>query len=105
MCLTRSVRLAGLLIILVLNLAAHSQAPVSKDEAEKWREDLQYMAEQMPLRHKNLFHVMSREAFDAAVENLDDKIPHLCRAEIIVEMARIVAMVGDGHTNIAPTRD
>lgn len=74
-------------------------------EAEKWRADLRFMAEEMPRTHKNLFHTMTREQFDAAVKQLHDRIPQLARHQIIVELMRIVAMVGDGHTNIAPTRD
>lgn len=69
-------------------------------EAERWREDLRYMAQEMPKRHKNLFHTMSRQQFDEAVRKLDERIPVLERHQIIVEMARIVAMVGDGHTVI-----
>src|SRR6266404_2173669 len=78
---------------------------VNNAEAEKWRQDLFYMAEEMPKYHKNLFHAVTREQFAAAVGRLSEKIPSLARHQIIVEMARIVAMVGDGHTNIAPTRD
>jgi tetratricopeptide (TPR) repeat protein len=78
---------------------------VDKTEAEHWREDLRYMAEEMPKVHNNLFHAMTREQFDASVKRLNDRIPQLARHQIIIEMARIVAMVGDGHTNIAPTRD
>ena len=63
------------------------------------------MAEEMPKRHNNLFHTMTRERFEAAVKRLDERIPQLARHQIIVEMARIVAMVGDGHTALAPTRD
>ena len=63
------------------------------------------MAEEMPKRHKNLFHTMTPEQFKGAVSRLNERISSLPRHRIIVEMARIVAMVGDGHTNIAPTRD
>jgi tetratricopeptide (TPR) repeat protein len=70
-----------------------------------WREDLAVMAREMARRHRNLFHHLSRARFDSAVAALHDRIPALQRHEIIVEMARIVALVGDGHTNIAPTRD
>jgi len=105
MRLIKHVRIAGLLTIFVFNFSALSQGPVSKADAEKWRQDLVYMAQQMPLRHKNLFHSVSRDRFEAAVKNLYEMIPSLSRPEIIVEMARIVALVGDGHTNISPTRD
>jgi tetratricopeptide (TPR) repeat protein len=70
-----------------------------------WREDLAYMAREMARRHRNLYHTVSRERFNQAVAALDRRIPALERHEIIVELARIVALVGDGHTNIAPTRD
>ncbi|MCA1850295.1 MAG: S41 family peptidase, partial [Acidobacteria bacterium] len=80
-------------------------AALNKAEAERWREDLRHMAEEMPKRHNNLFHTMTREQFGAAIRRLDERIPRLARHQIIVEMARIAAMVGDGHTNIAPTRD
>lgn len=82
-----------------------SNSKIEKTEAEKWREDLLYMAKQMPEFHNNLFHKMTREQFDGAVKKLYDRIPTLARHQIIVEMERIVAMVGDGHTNIYPTRD
>jgi tetratricopeptide (TPR) repeat protein len=78
---------------------------VDKAEAEKWREDLRFMAEEMPKDHKNLFHAMTKEQFQGAVDRLYERIPSLARHQIIVEMARIVAMVGDGHTNLSPTRD
>jgi tetratricopeptide (TPR) repeat protein len=74
---------------------------ISAAEAEKWREDLRFMAEEMPRRHKNLFHAMTREQFDAAVKSLNERIPTLTRNQIIVELTRIVAMVKDGHTSIA----
>jgi hypothetical protein len=78
---------------------------LSAVEAEKWREDLRYMAEEMPKYHKNLFHTMTRGQFEGAVAALRERIPRLARHQVIVEMARLAALVGDGHTNVAPTRD
>ena len=75
------------------------------DEARAWREDLRFMAREMERTHKNLYHTISREQFASAVAALDERIPTLERHEVIVEMAKIVAAVGDGHTNIYPTRD
>ena len=75
------------------------------DEARAWREDLHSMAREMERTHKNLYHTTSREQFASAVDALDERIPDLERHEVIVEMAKIVAAAGDGHTNIYPTRD
>jgi hypothetical protein len=86
-------------------LLACATPAMSPDEAQAWRGDLRFMAAEMERTHKNLYHAVSREQFTAMVAALDVKIPSLQRAEVIVEMARIVAAVGDGHTNIYPTRD
>lgn len=78
---------------------------VSQADAERWREDLRHLAREMEARHKNLFHTTTREQFEAAVKRLHERIPTLARHQIIVELARLAASVGDGHTNVAPTRD
>src|SRR5262245_9702 len=83
-----------------LMLVAFIGAGLGHGEAENWRDDLRYMAQEMPKRHRNLFHTTTRERFDAAVRQLDGRIPRLERHQIIVEMARIVATVGDGHTAV-----
>ncbi|MFL5461167.1 MAG: tetratricopeptide repeat protein [Gemmatimonadales bacterium] len=81
------------------------QHALTPAQVAAWREDLAYMAREMARRHRNLYHTVSRERFDSAVAALNRRIPRLERHQIIVELARIVALVGDGHTNIAPTRD
>ena len=73
--------------------------------AEQWREDVRFMAMEMQRRHANLFHTVSREAFDAAVKDLIARIPDLERNQIVVGMMRIAAMVGDGHTRVDPRKD
>jgi hypothetical protein len=73
--------------------------------AAQWREDLRFMAREMERRHKNLYHHVSKTQFDAAVADLDARIPSLERNEIIVGMMRIAAMVGDGHTRVDPRKD
>jgi hypothetical protein len=80
-------------------------ATVTPEEARQWREDLHFAASEMEKIHKNLFHSVTREEFASMVNALDAKIPSLARHQIIVEMAKIAAAVGDGHTNLAPTRD
>jgi hypothetical protein len=82
-----------------------AERPSDSTFVRQWREDLAYLARELPRRHKNLFHAMRREQFDSALAALDRKLPTLARHQVIVELARIVARVGDGHTNLAPTRD
>src|SRR5215469_16738040 len=69
--------------------------------AEQWREDLAAFAEQAPKVHKNLFHAMTREQFETAVQHLKERVPTLSRNQIIVELVRIVAQIGDGHSYVS----
>lgn len=85
--------------------AAQQPAPIPVLTAEQWREDLRFMAAEMERRHINLYHSVSREAFQAAVAELDARIPTLQRNQIIVGMMRIAAMVGDGHSRVEPRKD
>ena len=85
--------------------AAAAAASSDSSSVRQWREDLAYLARELPRRHKNLFHTISRQQFDSALGALERKLPGLARHQVIVELARLVALVGDGHTNIAPTRD
>ena len=65
---------------------------------EQWRGDVRYLYEQMAKKHKNLYHSTSKAAFDAAVATLENRIPDLTGEQIEVEIAKLVAMAGDGHT-------
>lgn len=68
--------------------------------AEQWREDLQKLAEELPKRHKNAFHTMTREQFEVEVKQLNDEIPKLKNEEIFARFLKIISMVGDGHTSV-----
>ena len=92
-------------IFLVGETRAQQGLSISTEEAVRWREDLRVLAAEIPARHKNAFHTTSAETFAASVAALHKAIPAMARHQIIVEMARIVALVGDGHTSISPTRD
>lgn len=69
----------------------------------QWRADLDHLADALEREHRNLFHNMSRESFASAVRSLRARIPALDGYEIVVELARLVALVGDGHTRLPLT--
>ena len=89
--------LAGLLTgAEALYLPAHAQTP----NPEQWRHDLVTLVRELEVRHANLYHTVSRETFREATDQLASRIPLLEDHEIIVELTRLVTMVGDGHTLI-----
>jgi hypothetical protein len=65
-----------------------------------WREDLKYLAGELPRRHANAFHLITKEQFARAVAEFDTRIPQLQNSDIVMGLARIVAMIGDGHTHL-----
>ena len=82
--------------------AAHAQKAAGAPAltAAQWREDLRHLARELPKRHKNLFHNVSREQFERSVAELDEALPSLEAHRIVVGMLRLTAKVGDGHTTV-----
>jgi hypothetical protein len=96
-------RSAMLLLMIVLCLAASAESkprPLPPMNAEKWRADVDYFGRELPQRHKNAFHTVSREKFAAEVAALRAKAGQANDAEMIVGLMKITAMVGDGHTYV-----
>ncbi len=98
----RFVRLAQVAAVSLCAHAASGQQPVPALDAHAWREDLRTLATEMPLRHRNAFARMKRATWDSAVAALDARIPKLHGYEVEVALARLVALVNDGHTTLAP---
>jgi len=67
----------------------------------QWHEDVQCFARELPKRHANAFHLVSREQFDRAVAELERRLGRMNGDEIYVGLNRIACLVGDGHTQVA----
>lgn len=97
----RSVVLALLLAVCPLVFAAVPKPePLRAVRKNEWHEDLAYFARELPKRHVNAFHAITREQFGAAVKDLDASIATASDDAIVAGFMRIAALVGDGHTNV-----
>jgi hypothetical protein len=84
-----------------VKLATNSATPkLSSLSASDWRDDLRYFAGEIPKRHKNAFHHVTRSEFDRDVKALDAAIPALHPDAIVVGLAKLTAKIGDGHTSV-----
>jgi hypothetical protein len=86
-------------------LAAQSTTVLDSSDVRRWREDLAALRTEMPARHVNLFHDMSRAQFDSALVSIESRLPVLARHQVIVELEKLAALIGDGHSNVGPWRD
>ena len=93
-----------LLALLLCRFSAQAQqpspagAPGSRTEA--WREDLRFLAEELPRRHANVYHAVSRRALLRAIDSLAARVGKLTDRDIVVGLVRIAASVGDAHTYV-----
>jgi hypothetical protein len=75
--------------------------PTAAERVDAWREDLAIFARELPRRHARPFGVLPEERFRAAVLDLDRRIPELDDAAVVIELARLAASIGDGHTGFS----
>lgn len=85
--------------VVILCLIGPANA-VPPDRARQWRDDLLFLQQEAPKVHADLFHSISREQWDASVAALVEKVPSITDPQIIVELAAIMASIGDGHTRL-----
>jgi hypothetical protein len=89
----------GLMLLLTLS-SCGSQKPAAQLSPDAWRADLRYLARELPTRHADAFHTVSRETFAGEVARLDAAIPRMTGDEVLVGLMRIVSLIGDGHTHL-----
>lgn len=79
---------------------ASTEAAVKLAEAEDWREDLQALVRALEEHHPDPYDKVGEKVFGEAVLRLRREIPKLAPHEIVAGFARLLALVGDGHTSL-----
>jgi S-formylglutathione hydrolase len=65
---------------------------------DRWRADLRFLSDQLPVRHVNMFRFTTPAAFAREVARLDSAIPQLSDLQIRLRFVRLTSMVRDEHT-------
>lgn len=97
----RGIRWAGIAVGVWSFLSASAVTGQQAPTAAQWKEDLRFLASELPKRHPNLFHSLSAERLQAEVAALDSRIASMAPHEILVAFAKLTALVGETHTGIA----
>lgn len=85
------------IFILPFFLPLSAQEPLT---ARQWQEDLRFLQQTVHKDYPFLFVKTTEEIFDAEVEKLYKDIPNLEEHEIIVGMARVIALFQYGHMGV-----
>ena len=89
------VRFLGALALLAATGSA--QTPLTP---EQWRQDLQFLAAELPRKHKNLFYELPKAEFERQVRALDAAIPSMTELQIRAALTKLVASARNAHTTI-----
>ncbi len=91
-------KLLTFLFILAFSYQVQSQATLT---AQQWQEDLSFLQETVHKDYAFLFKKTTKEEFDRAVASLHKAIPEMQDHEVVVGLAKIIAMFKYGHTDIS----
>jgi hypothetical protein len=72
---------------------------------EAWREDVDFFSQELPRRHGNAFHTLSRERFNSEISAIVRDLPGLDGDGVFVRLMRVANLVGDGHTGLVFPKD
>jgi hypothetical protein len=86
-----------------LALVGLPAAPFASRE-EGWRFDLQLLAREVHRRGYAPFRLLSASDFDGRVKTLESRVPDLSDQLLVLEVAKLVSLLGDGHTSVLGVR-
>jgi hypothetical protein len=87
-----------LCIFLLASNLALGEASLPALTSEQWRQDLEFLANEITTKHRDPFHLISKAEFDQAVSNLHQRIPSMKDYEVVAGLHHLAALIGDGHT-------
>lgn len=92
--------LMALMLLGCSESAESTSRRLSPQEVLQWREDIDYLHQQLEQRHINLYHSVPAQQFARELSRIKTRLPQLTQAQLIVELMRVVKLVGDGHTQL-----
>ena len=93
-------RISWMYVALVLLIGVCARADDRALSDDQWRADIEQMSAAVKEIHFKPFHNVSESEFDADTDELLLQLDQKSDHEIIVDMAKIIARLGDGHTRI-----
>jgi hypothetical protein len=90
------VALVAVVVAVTVFAVGRARPVLSRDQ--RWRGDIAYLASELPQVHVGGLLQVPRSAWNAAAARLELEVPRLTDGQVIVGMARMVAMLHDDET-------
>lgn len=81
-------------------ISTQARAAAAPEAQINWSSDLAYAVEQLRLRHPDPFHDVTEAEFMARATELADRTDGLSDWQAAIEIQRLVALLGEGHTGL-----
>ncbi|WP_042274607.1 S41 family peptidase [[Clostridium] dakarense] len=91
-------------IIFIFSAIVLSGCSISIDgektlENKKWIEDIDYMDENLRIKHPDLFRYISEETWNKNLQKLKSEVKKLSDISISLAISQIISSINDGHTS------
>ncbi len=78
------------------------ELPLNISRVEGWRTDLAFLTKTLFGSHYNINIKTPSEVWSAKIKKVHDSIPKLTDKEVALELMKLTALAGDGHTYVVP---
>jgi len=82
--------------------ASGSFLPNDLSRVQSWQFDFDFLVAEIKRLHVNIYHSVNQETFEKMIADTRKKIPSLSDQEIVFELMKLVAVLGNGHNFIVP---
>jgi hypothetical protein len=90
--------LGTLVALVIASVHPPAMAGPGNSTTKDWSRDLDALLAELEAKHPNPYHTTSRTVLEAQVRAYRKALPRMSQAERVAGMARLLAMIGDGHT-------
>lgn len=87
----------SLILIIDYRMLYFNSIPPEPSKAE-WIEDVHYLANQLVTKHPNIYSLVSEEKMTETINEIEEQIPGMRYADILMSLFKIAALPNDGHT-------
>lgn len=92
--------IVGIFINKIFNRVTNSPIISSDSRDKRWTKDIEFLKDELPKKHKNLFFYKTKEEFNEDMNSLLNNISNYADEEIKGELTKIIVSINDSHTSI-----